>query len=130
MARAVSLLGAMAFGLGFSVSLGSFASAGSPDSFVTATVEAHSGLLEKLPALRSIDQAVREDCAAKVPKRTSSDAFCTCAAAVTISLWRADEAMRQRLVDFVKQTGKLSAADFKDFQGPELYKPVCSAAGL
>ena len=87
-------------------------------------------LIGKLPALAQIDQVVRDDCAQKVPGHASSDSFCTCGAAVTISLWRSgvDPKMIDRLRDFLNGAGTLKAADFVKFEGPELYRPLCALA--
>jgi len=94
-------------------------------------MEADEGaLVAKLPAIAQIDQVVRDDCAQKVSGHTSSDSFCTCGAAVTISLWRSgvDPKMIDRLRDFLNGTGTLKAADFVQFEGPELYRPLCALA--
>lgn len=84
-------------------------------------------LLAKLPGLRQIDQVIRDDCAAKVPGHDSADSFCTCGAAVTMSLWRSgiDPNMIGRLKDFLNGSGTIQASDFVKFEGPELYRPLC-----
>ena len=94
---------------------------------VLAMERDQESLLAKLPALGPIDQVVRDDCAAKAPGHTGADSFCTCAAAVTMSLWRSgvDPKMIDRLKDFLNGAGTLKAPDFLSFQGPELYQPLC-----
>ena len=87
-------------------------------------------LLAKLPGLLQIDQVVRDDCAAKVSGHTSTDSFCRCGSAVTMSLWRSgvDPKMIGRLKDFLSGSGDLKAPDFVKFEGPELYRPLCDLA--
>jgi len=94
---------------------------------VAAMEKSHAELLAKLPSLVRIDQVVRDDCAAKVTGHTSSDGFCECASAVTMSLWRTgvDPKMIGRLKDFLNGTGDLQAPAFVKFEGPELYRPLC-----
>ena len=98
---------------------------------VSAIEKDQETLLAKIPALGQIDQVVRDDCAAKVPGHTGNDSFCTCGAAVTMSMWRSgvDPKMLDRLKDFVNGTGTLKSTDFVKYEGPELYRPLCQLAG-
>jgi hypothetical protein len=102
-------------------------SKGDAQARVAAVEKDHDGLLAKLPGLRPIDQVVRNDCAAKVPGHTDTDKFCTCASAITMSLWRSgiDPKMIDRLKNFLNGAGALQAPDFVKFEGPELYRPLC-----
>jgi hypothetical protein len=94
---------------------------------VAAMEKDQADLLAKAPGLLQIDQVVRDDCASKVPGHSSSDKFCTCASAVTMSLWRSgiDPKMVGRLKDVLNGSGELKAPDFVKFEGPELYRPLC-----
>jgi hypothetical protein len=94
---------------------------------IASAETAEDGFLASLPALRPVDQVVRNDCAAKVTGHTATDSFCICAAAVTVSLWRSgiDPRMVDRLSAFVNGSGALTASDFVKFEGPELYRPLC-----
>lgn len=91
----------------------------------------HGRLLEQAPRLREIDAAIRTDCAAKADRTVSDSAFCGCAVAVTMMLWRsgADPQMPPRLLDFANGRGEATAESFLAYQGPELYRPICSLAG-
>jgi hypothetical protein len=86
-------------------------------------------IYNKIPRLRQIDGAVRQDCAAKNQGRTADSAFCGCAAAITMSLWRSgiDPNMAPRLQAFANDPNA-SADSFKAYQGPELYGPLCHLA--
>jgi hypothetical protein len=86
--------------------------------------------LAKVPALQPIENVVKDDCAAKAPGQTSTGAFCECAAAVTMELWRSgiDPKMLQRLTDYINSSGASAASDFTKYEGPELYAPLCSRA--
>jgi len=111
----------------FSTASGETMSRGEAQKLVLAVEKDQESLLANLPALGQIDQVVRNDCAAKAPSHTGADSFCTCAAALTMSLWRsgADPKMVDRLKDFLNGAGTLKASDFLSFQGPELYRPLC-----
>ncbi|HWD67053.1 MAG TPA: hypothetical protein VG227_03740 [Caulobacteraceae bacterium] len=87
--------------------------------------------MAKFPALQPVENAVKDDCAAKAAGQTSSGAFCECAAAVTMELWRSgiDAKMLQRLTDYINSSGASAASDFTTYQGPELYAPLCLRAG-
>lgn len=90
----------------------------------------HARLLEQAPRLHEIDAAIRADCAAKSNGAASDSAFCGCAVAMTMILWRAgaDPQMLPRLLDFANG-GEATAESFLAYQGPELYRPICSLAG-
>jgi hypothetical protein len=87
----------------------------------------HANLLQQLPPLHEVDLVIRSDCAAKVSGHSASDGFCTCAAAVTIQVWRTgvDPKVLAHLSDFIRGTGTLKASDFTQYEGPELYRPLC-----
>jgi hypothetical protein len=94
--------------------------------------EAQQGrLLAQAPRLGEIDAAIRADCAAKNKAASRDSAFCGCAAAVTMMLWRsgADPQMAPRLLDFANRRGDATAQSFLTYQGPALYQPICSLAG-
>jgi hypothetical protein len=97
---------------------------------VADIMEQQVALLAKLPALGMIDNALRSECAAKNQGRIATDAFCGCASAITISLWRSgvDPNMIPRINDFLRAPTEADAATFLRFQGPELYRPICTKA--
>ncbi len=126
--RLHTLTAALAFA-GLMVSTGGAATIGKSEARarVVAMEKEQADLLAKLPGLLPVDQAVREDCAAKVSGHASTDKFCTCGSAVTMSLWRSgiDPRMLGRLKDYLNGSGDLKAPDFVQFEGPELYRPLC-----
>jgi hypothetical protein len=87
-------------------------------------------LLARVPRLAEIDAAIRDDCAVKNPRFPRESAFCACAAAITMRVWRSgiDPQMLPRLLDFANGRGEATAQSFLAYQGPELYRPVCSRA--
>jgi hypothetical protein len=87
-------------------------------------------LLARAPRLGEIDAAIRDDCAAKNLPVTRDSFYCRCAAAVTMKLWRSgvDPQMLPRLLDFANSRGDATAQSFVAYQGPELYRPLCSLA--
>ena len=87
-------------------------------------------LLARFPALAQIDGFIRSDCAAKNNGKLAADAFCRCASAVTMGLWRsgADPKMVPRLKEYLKNPTETAAAAFLHYQGPELYRPICTEA--
>jgi hypothetical protein len=91
----------------------------------------HASFLAKFPAMAAVDDALRGDCAQRVSGHATDDAFCRCASAVTVSLWRSgvDPKMIGRLQDYLNGSGALKPADFLRFQGPELYRPLCELGG-
>jgi hypothetical protein len=98
---------------------------------VASAERGNSVFIARFPALLSVENAVRDDCAAKAPGQSNSGGFCECAAAVTMELWRSgfDPNMLQRLTDYINKPGAGAASDFIKYQGPELYQPLCSRAG-
>ena len=92
--------------------------------------EDHAALLAKFPALAQIDSAIRSDCAATNEGKAAESAFCGCAATVTMALWRsgADPKMMSRLNGYLKNPTEAGAKSFLQYQGPELYRPICMAA--
>jgi hypothetical protein len=96
-----------------------------------ADMEFHHGrLLEVFPALTPVDQAIRDDCAARAPARTSAE-FCKCAVAVVFGRWRAnvDPAVLKSLQEVALKSVPHEPAEFVAKQGPEIYTDLCSAAG-
>ncbi len=89
-----------------------------------------AALLGKFPALTRIDGVIRADCAAQNKGKLATDDFCGCASAVTVSLWRSgmDPKMMPRLNDYLKNPTEAGANAFLQYQGPELYRPVCTEA--
>ena len=87
-------------------------------------------LLAKFPALTRIDGVIRADCAGQNKGRLATDDFCGCASTVTMSLWRSgmDPKMMPRLQDYLKNPTEAGANAFVQYQGPELYRPVCTEA--
>jgi hypothetical protein len=97
-----------------------------------ADMEFHHGrLLEVFPALTPVDQAIRDDCAARAPERASSDRFCKCAVAVVFGRWRAnvDPAVLKGLQEVALKSVPHEPAEFVAKQGPEIYADLCLAAG-
>ena len=90
-----------------------------------------AALLAKFPALSRIDAAVRNDCAAQNKGKIATDDFCGCAAAVTVGLWRSgmDPNMLPRLTAYLNNPTESGAKEFLKYQGPELYRPLCSEKG-
>jgi len=84
--------------------------------------------LAQFPAFGPVEDAIKSDCAAKISGQLPSGPFCECAAAVTVGLWRADPKMLKRVADYIKHPDPSRAASFLDYQGPELYRPVCELA--
>jgi hypothetical protein len=125
--RIYSLAAGLAAALMVSTASAATISKSEAHNSVAMMEDGNASLLARFPGLLPIDQVVREDCAAKVPGHTSTDKFCTCATAVTMSLWRsgADPKMIARLKDFLNGSGDLKAQDFVKFEGPELYRPIC-----
>jgi hypothetical protein len=97
---------------------------------VADTMEQQVALLAKFPALGLIDNALRSECAAQNQGRIATGAFCGCASAITVSLWRSgvDPNMIPRINDFLRAPTEAGAATFLRFQGPELYRPICTEA--
>ena len=89
--------------------------------------KANADFLAKYPAFITVENVVKSDCAAKVPELASSKTFCECAAALTMALWRsgADPKMLQRLSNYAAAPDSSHASDFVQFEGPELYRPLC-----
>lgn len=97
-----------------------------------ADMEFHQGrLLEVFPALTPVDQAIRDDCAARAPGRASSDRFCKCAVAVVFGRWRddVDPAVLKGLQEVALKSVPHAPAEFVAKQGPELYADLCVSAG-
>lgn len=96
---------------------------------VTMAEREAEDLYGKAPRLREIDAVVRQDCAAKNQNKSADGSFCTCASAVTMSLWRsgADPKMVPRLQAFANDPNA-SAESFIAYEGPELYAPLCRLA--
>ena len=89
-----------------------------------------AALLAKFPALSQVDTAVRDDCAAQNKGKLATGDFCSCAAAVTMGLWRSgvDPNMGPRLAAFLNNPTADGAEEFRKYQGPELYRPLCNEA--
>ena len=98
---------------------------------VSGLKKEHAAFLERYPAASPIDAAVRENCAAQNKGKLATDDFCGCAAAVTIGLWRSgvDPNMVPRLTAYLSNPTEDGAKEFLKFQGPELYRRLCSLAG-
>jgi len=96
-------------------------------SLVNAALSEQAVLIASFPAMAQVDGAIREDCASKA-KQDVSGAFCRCAAAVTLGLWRsgADPKMVPRLNDYLHDPTDAAARALLRYQGPELYSPVCA----
>lgn len=96
---------------------------------VMADQVALEDLYEHVPRLRQIGDVVRKDCGAKNGGRTAGSWFCSCAAAVTMRLWRSgvDPSMILRLRSFVSDPAA-SPDKFTAFEGPELYGQLCHLA--
>jgi hypothetical protein len=97
------------------------------ERFVSDSEKNLDELIVKLPSLADIKRVVADDCKAKT-NRPDADAFCACGAAITISLWRADDTMRGRLTTYIANPSPTSASEFVKYEGPELYGPACAEA--
>jgi hypothetical protein len=86
-------------------------------------------LLAQFPALVRIDNVIRDDCAVKNQGKLATDEFCGCASAVTMGLWMSgiDPNMMPRLNQYLQNPSEGGAMAFLQYQGPELYRPVCLA---
>lgn len=91
----------------------------------------HGRLLEVFPALTPVDQAIRDDCAARTPGQASSGGFCKCAVAVVFGRWRAnvDPAVLKGLQEVALKSVPHAPAEFVAKQGPEVYAALCASAG-
>ena len=124
-------------GVAFLLALFADASAITPQSIsarearqrVASAIESSDALYQSFPKLLEIDSVVRADCAANNEGQATDSEFCTCASAVTMSLWRSgiDPQMVPRLQTFLN-TPEASAETFVTYQGPELYTPLCQRA--
>jgi hypothetical protein len=87
-------------------------------------------LLAKFPSLAQVDGFIRAECAAQNKGKLATDDFCGCASAVTMGLWRsgADPKMLPRLNEYLKSPTEVAAKEFLQYQGPELYRPICTEA--
>lgn len=96
---------------------------------VMADQVALEDLYEHVPRLRQVGDVVRKDCGAKNGGKTADSWFCSCAAAVTMRLWRSgvDPNMIPRLQSFATDPAALPDK-FTAFEGPELYGPLCHLA--
>ena len=96
---------------------------------VVADQVALEDLYEHVPRLRQIGDVVRKDCGARNSGKTADSWFCSCAAAVTMRLWRSgvDPNMSTHLQSFVSDPAA-SPDKFTAFEGPELYRPLCHLA--
>ena len=122
----------ISLGAGVCLLVSSVALAANPkaqEMFAGLTKE-QAALLASHPALAKIDAAIRSDCAAKIKGKPATDDFCGCAAAVTMGLWRsgADPNMVPRLNEYLKNPTDEAAHGFLQYQGPELYRGVCTEA--
>ena len=90
-----------------------------------------AALLARFPALSPIDAAVRDDCASQNKGKLATGDFCSCAAATTIGLWRSgvDPNMVPRLTAYLNNATEAGAKELLRYQGPELYRALCSQAG-
>ena len=97
---------------------------------VAGLTKDQAALLSKFPAMVQIDSVIRSDCAAKNQGKPATEEFCGCAAAVTMGLWRsgADPKMVPRLNDYLRNPTEVGATAFLQYQGPELYRPICTEA--
>lgn len=96
---------------------------------VAAARESSDAIHQSFPRLLEIDAVIRRDCAEKNQGKAADSDFCTCASALTMSLWRSgmDPQMVPRLQTFLNTPGS-SAEQFLAYQGPELYAPLCRLA--
>lgn len=97
---------------------------------VSAIEASDAEFLAKFPMFAVVSDAVKGDCAQKVPEFAKSQTFCSCAASITMELWRsgADPKMMQRLSDYASNPNSSKPSDFLQYQGPELYRPICELA--
>lgn len=96
---------------------------------VAAARESSEAIYQSFPRLLEIDAVIRRDCAEKNQGKAADSDFCTCGSALTMSLWRSgmDPQMVPRLQAFLNTPGS-SAEEFLNYQGPELYAPLCGLA--
>jgi hypothetical protein len=102
----------------------------SAKKMIAGSMNDRAALLSKIPSLAKVDDAIRSDCAARNEGQPAASDFCVCASAVTLSLWRsgADPKMMPRLNAYLEDPTERAAAALLEFQGPELYRPICTAA--
>lgn len=107
-----------------------FAADKTAKKMVAEMAEARDALLQKHPAIVLIDNAVRSDCLEKSKGAQPEGEFCSCASAVTFGLWMSgmDPKMIDRLNGFLQRPSESAASEFKSYQGPEMYAPLCSKA--
>ena len=99
---------------------------------VADTEKSNAEILMKFPGLQAVEDVVKKDCASNLPDSAKTTAFCECGAAVTMVLWltpNGDPMLRPRLAAYLSNPSPEAAAEFVKYQGPELYKPLCSSAG-
>ncbi len=128
---------AIAVSTAFLFALAADASATPPQSIsvreakqrVAAALQRSDALIQRFPKLLEIRSVVRADCASKNEGQTTESEFCSCASAVTMSLWVSgiDPQMVPRIQTFLN-TPEASAEPFVAYQGPELYAPLCRRA--
>ena len=97
---------------------------------VAATEQENTQFLARYPKMRDVSAVLRGRCASEPSSVGMSQAYCSCGAAVTMSVWRSgvDSKMLERIKDFINGAGILNSESFLQFQGPELYGPLCSSA--
>lgn len=90
----------------------------------------HLALRIAVPAISGVDEAIRTECSEKHEGELATGEFCSCAAAVTVTLWRSDidPEMRPRLEKYLENPSDEAATELLKYQGPELYGPLCRKA--
>ena len=79
------------------------------------------------PRLAELRTAISGDCGNKVAGRYSeadTAQYCFCAGVMVTALWLSDAEIRQDLLNFADGKDR-QASEFLEFQGPELYQPMC-----
>ena len=54
--------------------------------------------------------------------------YCDCGAVVTVALWMQNTEMKNLLASYNKKPSEKKLTAFLDYQGPELYEPLCRKA--
>lgn len=84
--------------------------------------------LRQFPNLQSLQDAVKTECEAKAGDDKAKAAVCSCGAVVTVQLWMDDKFMREKLDAYISKPTPDGIKDALNYQSPDLYTPLCTAA--
>ena len=85
-------------------------------------------VVEQYPAIEGVLSAIREDCLARDLEDDIEyeQELCSCGAALTLSMWLANEPMVERLEAYLADPTEETRLSFVNYQGPELYAGACA----